>query len=200
MNPDHVRGFGEILRRNSIRFVLVGGAAVRHFYPSESQGVDALLMAKGYDRAIELLDKDAAVVSFAREEGRMATGHFHSRFRLVRFDLLNPEAFSGSHSGDSFFDYVSRSGSLSSDGIRLATVPVVWYMRLAIEGDAWTAQIAKILRDVRAGAPWGLKRDVMRVARRFGLGSRTSERWLVVEESARRARLFPVTTVDRKSD
>jgi hypothetical protein len=193
MNPEFVSDFAVVLRRNHIRYVIVGGAAVWRYYPSESQDVDALLVARDYARAVRILDKDPSVESFSEEEGRMATGHFHSRFRLVRFDLLDPSAFSGARSGDAFFEYVARHGSELSNEGRVATVPVVWYMRLAIEGDAWTAQVGKILRDVRAGAPWALKARVLRIARHFGLAPLVSERWRMVEEGGRRTGLLQRT-------
>ena len=196
MNAEHVRDFGRILRRNEIQFVIVGGAAVRHFVPSESQDVDALLLAKEYRRAVRAFDKDPAVVSFSDEAGEMATGHFHSRFRLVRFDLLNPGAFSGSRSGDEFFLYVARHGSVPTPDGRVARVPIVWYMRLVIEGEAWQAQVSKILRDLRAGAPWLQIGAVRRIAHRFDTAERISQRLPIVADAALRLGLLGGKRVD----
>jgi len=191
MNPDHVHDFMAILARNSIRSVIVGGAAVRRSYPSESQDVDALVMTKQYGAAVRALDKDPSVVSFSHERNQMATGHFHTRYRLVRFDLLDPTAFAGTSAGDDFFDYVARHGSVLTEDGRMAKVAVVWYMRLVIEGDSWTAQVGKILRDLRAGVPWETTSGVRRIARRFGVGQRVDQRLLTVEDAARLAGLLP---------
>ncbi len=172
MRPEHVPAFAQILRRNKVRYIIVGGSAVLHFYPSESRAVDALLLAREYGRAVSLIDKDPAVVSFSSGDGEMASGRFLSRKSVVRFDLLNPEAFSGARPGDAFYDFVSRHGSIPTEDGRLATVDVVWYMRLVIEGEAWRVQVPKILRDIRAGAPWSVVDKSLRIARRFGTQER----------------------------
>jgi len=159
-------------------------------YPSESLDADAVLMARDYAHSIRVLGKDPRVVSLSREAGMMTTGKFHSRTRLLGFHLLDPAAFSGTNPGDDFYDYVARYGSILSPIGRVSTVPTVWYMRLAIEGEAWTAQVGKILREVRSGAPWTLYQGVAKIAQRFGLRRRTAERWRIVQDSARRAGLL----------
>ena len=190
MSPDLLRDLAWVLKRTDTRFVRVGEAAIRSFYPSEAQDVNVLLMARGYERTIRRIREAPSVVSFAREENRMATGFFDSRFRRVRFYLINPGAFSGPRSGDEFFDYVWRYGSVPGGEFRVATVAVVWFMRLAIEGDSWTAQAARILRDLRTGASWKLMRPVRRIADRFCAGPRVSERLVHLEDAARRAGLL----------
>ncbi|MDE1879343.1 MAG: hypothetical protein KGI89_02225 [Euryarchaeota archaeon] len=190
MNREHVRAFARMLSRNGVRFVVVGGAAVLTVYPSESRDVDVLMVARDYDRAVEALDHDPSIESMTRESGEMAGGHFVVGPTLVRFDLLNPSAFSGTLTGDEFFDHVVRYGSKEAPEGRMATVPVVWYMRLSIEGEAWLVQVQKVLRDLRAGAPWGLMTKVKRLASRFGVGPRVAERIERVREEAERAGLL----------
>ena len=56
----------------------------------------------------------------------MSGGHFLVGATVVRFDILDPAAFSGTHAGDEFFDYVNRHGSRDFPEGRVATVPVVW--------------------------------------------------------------------------
>ena len=191
MNRTHVSAFAKLLRERAVRYVVVGGAAVAEAYPSETVDVDVLLMAREYARAVDALDHDPSIVSMTREGGEMAGGHFVVGHSVVRFDLLNPEAFSGRRSGDDFFDYVARSGSRKTSGVAYAKVPVVWYMRLVIEGEAWMVQVQKILRDLRAGAPWGLTKDVDRIARRFGVQARLRDRMGLVRQEAQRAGLIP---------
>ncbi len=169
--------------------MIVGGAAVAEVYPSESVDIDVLLMAREYARAVDELDHDPSVVSMSREGGEMAGGHFLVGHTVVRFDLLNPEAFSGNRSGDEFFDFVRRSGSRRTPEGVVAKVAVVWYMRLVIEGDAWLVQVQKILRDLRAGAPWDLTKDVRRIAKRFGVEERLDDRLGLVKQEAERAGL-----------
>lgn len=190
MNRAHVRAFSKVLTRNKIRFVVVGGAAVFEVYPSETRDVDVLLLAREYSRTVEALDHDPSIVAMTRESGEMAGGHFLVGPEVVRFDLLNPKAFSGSHAGDDFFDYVLRHGSRTTPDGRVATVPVVWYMRLVIEGESWLVQVQKILRDLRAGAPWSLMVAVRHVASRFGEEARLRERIGRVREEAERAGLL----------
>ena len=191
MNREHVQAFAKILERNRIPHILVGGAAVMAVYASESRDVDALLLAREYDHGVDALDHDPSIVSITRESGEMAGGHFMVGPTRVRFDLLNPEAFSGRRTGDDFFDYVFRYGSREGPEGKMATVPVVWYMRLVIEGDAWLVQVQKILRDMRAGAPWSLMTQVRRIAIRFGEDARLKVRIGRVRQEAERARLLP---------
>jgi len=191
MKLEHVGGLADILRRNRVRFVIVGGAAVLRSFPSESRDVDALVMTRDYERATEQLDKDPGVVSFTNEGDEMAGGHFLSQGALIRFDLLNPEAFSGERNGDDFFDYVVRWRSTATEVGRVASVPLVWYMRLVIDNENWAIQVPKILRDLRAGAPVALFAEVRRVARRFGVLGRVEPRIEFVRDAAMRAGLLP---------
>lgn len=191
MNRNHLKAFAKILGRHGIRYIVVGGAAVADRYPSETRDVDVLLLAQAYTKGVDALDHDPSIVSMTREDDEMAGGHFIVGPTLVRFDMLNPEAFSGSRGGDEFFEYVVRHGSHNSAVGRVAEVGVVWYMRLVIGSDAWLVQVQKVLRDLRAGAPWDLTSHVRRIARRFGTQAILGERLILVEEEAVRAGLRP---------
>ncbi len=189
MNPVQIERFAEVLRRHRAHFVVVGGAAVFQEYPSESRDVDALLMTKEYARVVEEVDHDPAVVSMTREAGQMAGGHFVVDQSLVRFDLLDPQPFAGRRPADDFFDYVARFGSRERNGLRFARTATVWYMRLVLPGEAWRVQVPKVLRDVRAGAPWSLLTTVGRIGRRFGVHDRLLPRLRVLREQAQRVGL-----------
>ncbi|HEV2165823.1 MAG TPA: hypothetical protein VGS23_02415 [Thermoplasmata archaeon] len=190
MNRAHVKAFSGILKRQGIRFVIVGGAAVAQVYPSETRDVDVLLLAHEYRKGVDVLDHDPSIASMTREDNEMSGGHFVVGHALIRFDILNPEAFSGSRSGDEFFEYVLRSGSRKTAEGPVAKVAVVWYMRLVLEGDAWLVQVQKIMRDLRAGAPWSLQKEVRRIAKRFGMLARLEDRLVLVKQEAERAGLL----------
>ncbi|HEV2519384.1 MAG TPA: hypothetical protein VGX00_02020 [Thermoplasmata archaeon] len=191
MNRNHVRKFATILNKHGIHYVIVGGAAVAEVYPSESRDVDVLLMTREYARGVDALDHDPSIVSMSRDDSEMAGGHFVVGHEVVRFDVLDPSAFSGRRPGDTFFDYVARFGSRGTADGRVAKVGVVWYTRLVIESDAWLVQVQKILRDLRAGAPWALTKDVHRIARRFGVQTRIMDRLEFLQQEAERAGLRP---------
>lgn len=191
VNRECVRAFSKIMERHDVTFIVVRGAAVFEAYQSESADVDVLVLAKDYERVVREVDKDPSVISMTKESGEMAGGHFMAGPSIVRFDLLNPEAFSGKRPGDDFFDYVLKHGSSLRSKVSYATVPVVWYMRLVIEEDAWLVQVQKILRDMRAGAPPDILKDVRRIARSFSLGDMMEPRLSRVTEEARRVGLIP---------
>ena len=190
MNPEYVSALAKILQRHRAKFIVVGGAAVYRLYPSESHDVNALLMAREYSRLVGEIDKDPGVVSMTREEGEMAGGHFIAGQSLVRFDLLDPSAFSGKKDGDEFFDYVHQYASTKEGDIPYADPAVVWYMRLLVGGEGWRVQVPKLLRDVRAGAPWELLDRVREIASRFGVQETLGHRIPILQEQARRAGLL----------
>jgi hypothetical protein len=113
----------------------------------------------------------------------MPGGHVLVRGALVRFDLLDPAAYSGRRSGADFFGYVTRYESDPSPLGRMARPPVVWYMRAVI--DRWELYVPKILRDLRAGAPWSTVDGVRRIARRNGVEAVLEPRLESIRRAAR---------------
>ena len=177
------REFAQILRRNAIDFVFVGGVAIAQRFPSATQDFDVMVLPKGYARAVERIDRDPAVVSMSRGPAEMPGGHVLVRGTLVRFDLLDPAAYSGVRRGEEFYGFVARYRSDLTDLGRIARPEVVWYMRLVI--DQWVVYVSKILRDLRAGAPWSIATKVDRIAHRFGVQRMIRERMEHLKEDAR---------------
>jgi hypothetical protein len=183
------REFARILRRNGVEFVFVGGVAIEQRFPSATRDFDVMVVPKGYARAVELIDRDPAVVSMSRGPAEMPGGHVLVRGTLVRFDLLDPAAYSGVRPGGEFYDFVARYRSDVTRLGRVARPEVVWYMRLVI--DDWELYVSKILRDLRAGAPWTIATKVDHVARRFGVQPIVRARMEQLREDARVVGLDP---------
>jgi hypothetical protein len=177
------REFAEILRRNGVDFVFVGGVAIGQRFPSATQDFDVMVLPKGYARAVDLIDRDPAVVSMSRAPAEMPGGHVLVRGTLVRFDLLDPAAYSGVRTGEEFYDFVARYRSDLTELGRVARPEVIWYMRLVIE--QWEVYVSKILRDLRAGAPWSIVAKVDRIAHRFGVQPMVRDRVAHLGEDAR---------------
>lgn len=183
MIPTQAREFARILRRNGVGFVFVGGVAIEQRFPSATQDFDVMVLPTGYERAVRLVDRDPAVVSFSRGPAEMPGGHVLVAGTVVRFDLLDPAAYSGNRSGEEFYRFVVRYHSDASELGRVARPEVVWYMRLVIED--WEVYVSKILRDLRAGAPWSIVPKVERIAHRFGVRPKVRTRIEQLREDAR---------------
>lgn len=187
MSADEASEFAQILRRNEIDYVFVGGTAIRLHYPSETFDFDVMVLPSDFSRAVATVDKDRAVASMDRGPASMPGGHVIVRGALVRFDLLDPAAYAGNRTADEFYSYVRRYASDPSPIGRAARPSVVWYMRLII--DRHELYFPKILRDLRAGVPWSTLDEVRRIARRFGLADRVAQRVVTLETVARIAKL-----------
>lgn len=189
MNPTDLPTFVEILHRHQVEFIIVGGAAIEAEIPSVSRDIDALVLSRDYARAARELGTDPKVVSISNEPGSLASGHFLSSGTLVRYELLDPTAYSGTRSGEMFFEFVRRYHGRTTKMGTVARPWVVWYMRLVIED--WRTYVEKILRDLRAGAPWGWIGKVRVVALKLGTADRIAPRIDELREVVRLAGLLP---------
>jgi hypothetical protein len=187
MRDDEVAEFAKILRRNDIDYIFVGGVAIRTQYPSETLDFDVMVVPRDFRTAVKRIDKDPAVVAMDRAPVSMPGGHVIVKGALVRFDLLDPGAYSGTRPGSEFYLYVRRYASGMAPFGRVARPPVVWYMRLVI--DQYELYFLKILRDLRAGVPWTTVDKVGRISARFGVAEMTSHRIEQLSEVARIAGL-----------
>jgi hypothetical protein len=187
MSESEADEFAKILRRNGIDYIFVGGVAIQTRFPSETFDFDVMVLPKDFAGAVERIDHDPAIASMDRSPASMPGGHVIVKGTLVRFDLLDPAAYSGAKTGDQFYSYVRRYASESSDLGRVATPSVVWYMRLVI--DRFELYVPKILRDLRAGVPWSTIEGVRTLGARFGVSDRIMPRLDHLEETARIARL-----------
>jgi hypothetical protein len=192
MNPEEIGIVGRRLQKLSARFLIVGGAAVARAVDSETEDVDLMLAVSDYGRVVRGFAGDPSVQIEAH--GPIAGGFLLAGGRRVEFDLLDPSAFSGERSGNEFFDYVLRYRSRPGSEGRYATPPVVWYMRLTVPD--WLSYVQKILRDLRAGAPWRWMEVVRHIARRFGTEGKMVSRIENAKEAARMARLLPPDSED----
>ncbi|MCI4366552.1 MAG: hypothetical protein L3K08_02240 [Thermoplasmata archaeon] len=189
MIEPEAREFAAILRRNGIGFVFVGGVAIGQRFPSVTKDSDVMVVPKEYARAVEAIDRDPAVVAMSPGPAEMPGGHVLVRGALVRFALLDPAAYSGDRHGEDFYDFVHRYRSDVSSVGRVARPEVVWYMRLVI--DQWEVYVSKILRDLRAGAPWSISTKVDHIAKRFGVRPLVRSRLKHLWEDARIVGLLP---------
>ena len=183
MSTDTAGEFATVLRRNRIEYIFVGGVAIRVHYPSATVDFDVMVLPRDFAAAVDRVDQDPAVVSMDRAPASMPGGHVIVGGTLVRFDLLDPRAYSGTRSGSAFYAYVRRYASESFPIGRVAFPSVVWYMRLVI--DRHEFYYPKILRDLRAGVPWPTVREVRRIATRFGVEALVAPRLDRLEELAR---------------
>jgi len=182
MKPDEASEFAQILRRNHIDYIFVGGTAILHRYPSHTFDFDVMVLPRDFARGVEAVDKDPSVASMARAPASMPGGHVIVRGSLVRFDLLDPAAYAGTRTGEHFYRYVRRYASEPSPIGRVATPAVVWYMRLVI--DRHELYFPKLIRDLRAGVPWSTTDEVRRIAKRFGVADIVGERIHALAELA----------------
>jgi hypothetical protein len=187
MSENEAAEFARILRRNAVDFIFVGGTAIRAHFPSETLDFDVMVLPEHFAEAVERIDHDPSVASMDRTPASMPGGHVIVKGTLVRFDLLDPAAYSGTKTGTQFYSYVRRYASEKSDLGRVAIPAVVWYMRLVI--DRFELYIPKILRDLRAGAPWTTIEGVRAIGARFGVGNRINPRIDLLAETVRVARL-----------
>lgn len=188
MNREDVRFVGRRVGELGGRYLIVGGAAVARAVDSETEDVDLMLAVSDYASVVKKLGEDPRV--FIESVGGMAGGFLTAGGRRIEFDLLNPSSFSGNRTGEEFFRYVLRYRSQESSEGRYVLPPVVWYMRLLVPD--WLTYVQKILRDLRAGAPWHWMVDVLDLGRRFGTRERLAPRVDEAREAARIARLLPV--------
>ncbi|MCI4369284.1 MAG: hypothetical protein ACHP93_05430 [Solirubrobacterales bacterium] len=177
------REFAKILERTGIEYLFVGGVAMAESVPSVTEDFDVMILPSAFDAAVAAVDRDPSVVSMGRGPAEMPGGHVLVRGALIRFDLLDPNAYSAQRSGIDFYRFVKRYHSRATNLGRVALPEVVWYMRLVI--DDWELYVPKILRDVRAGAPWALAEKVRRIARRYGVEAVLRSRLARVEEDLR---------------
>jgi hypothetical protein len=188
VTADEASEFARILRRNRIDYIFVGGVAIHVHYPSETIDFDVMVLPSDFRAAVERVDRDPAVASMRRGPGSMPGGHVIVKGELVRFDLLDPAAYSGNRTGSEFYAYVRRYASERSSIGRVARPAAVWYMRVVI--DRFELYFPKILRDLRAGVPPSTMDEVRRIATRFGVRSVVAPRLDRLAELARIARLL----------
>ncbi len=176
----------KVLDRNSVRFVVVGGQAIYLRVHTSTSDVDVIVATPEYEAAVTRLSSDTDVAGSDRQGG---TSFIHLKTAGgARLDILDAANYSGDRPGAEFFRYVVEEGSIVKDGVRYATVPVVWYMRLVI--DPWETYAEKLLTNVVDGiGPVAPLREVGAIGRRFGTAEKLANRLAFVRNELKRPNL-----------
>jgi hypothetical protein len=171
-----------ILKRQEIRYVVVGGQAVLREAATSTRDVDVMVATSDFGATVARLrgEKDLA---FDWETEQLA------RFRIlplggVPLDVINAAAFSGGRPGGEFFRYLVDEGSAESEGVAYAFPEAVWYTRLMTK--RWRSYAEKIVTNVIDGVASDRLAKVDELARRFGTESTIRERLALVREELAR--------------
>ena len=182
MTEPEVRAADAILRRHSIRYVVVGGQAIARSAATTTHDVDVMVATADYGATVARLREDDELV-FDWEDKQLA------RFRIrpqggVPLDIINAAAFSGRESGQEFFRYLTEEGSFETEGIPYAAPEAVWYTRLMTK--RWRAYAEKIVTNIIDGVAKDRLEQVEALARRFGTVEAMRERMAYVREELAR--------------
>lgn len=165
MTEPEVEAADTILRRQGIRYVVIGGQAIAREAATTTHDVDVMVATADQASAVERLRGDPDL-TFDWGDGQVARLRIRSQGG-VPLDLINAAAFSGRRSGEEFFRFLLETAS-ESDGIPYATAEVVWYTRLLTK--RWKAYAEKIVTNVVDGVAAGRLEKVEEIAARFGTG------------------------------
>jgi hypothetical protein len=169
-------GLAEIvaeLDRLGIRYVVVGGGAVAAQYSVGTQDVDILVAAEEYQPSLSKLDESPQVKWVEKSPG-MATVLFHGTGGDLELDVIDTTMYSGDREPDAFVRFVRSHASVAIRGVRFATVPAVWYMRLLVPD--WQIYLTKVQADLAFGVPPKFLDEAAAIADRFGCGDVIRER------------------------
>lgn len=182
MTEPEVVAADAILRRQRIRFIVIGGQAIARTAATTTHDVDVMVATDDYATTITRLrsEKD---LTFDWEDHQIA------RFRIrsvggVPLDVINAATFAGSRSGEEFFRYLAEEGSTETDGVAYATPEIVWYTRLLTK--RWQSYAEKIVTNVIDGVSAGRLRKVEEIAERFGTEGTIRDRIAHVREELAR--------------
>lgn len=162
----------EFLSGKGFRVLVVGGMAMQLQHVAVTQDVDLLLTVRDFSRLDEVLRGDPLVTDL-KVSKMMAVGGLRTSSGIVRFDMLDPRAYSGTKSGDTFFDFVDgRWSEVTSIG-RVVRPAVVWYMRMLVPGELY---LDRIMRDIEEGAKVEWLDQALEIATHFGTSKLVKEK------------------------
>ncbi|MGA8303807.1 MAG: hypothetical protein WA691_09935 [Thermoplasmata archaeon] len=172
MTEPEVGAADAILRRQGIRYVVVGGQAIAQTAATTTRDVDVMVATSDFRTTVERF-RGEKELTFDWGDEQIA------RFRIrsvggVPLDVINAAAFSGNRPGEEFFRFLIEDGSKEADGIAYAVPEVVWYTRLLTK--RWRAYAEKIITNVIDGVAAGRLKKVEEIARRFGTEATIQER------------------------
>jgi hypothetical protein len=172
MIEPEVEAADAILRGQGIRYVVVGGQAIAQTASTTTRDVDVMVATDDYATTLSRL-RGVKDLTFDWADGQIA------RFRIrsvggVPLDVINAATFSGTKTGQEFFQYLTQEASAQTNGVAYATPEVVWYTRLMTK--RWRAYAEKIITNVIDGVTPGRLTQVAEIARRFGTEPTIRER------------------------
>lgn len=182
MTEPEVLAADAILRRHSIRFIVIGGQAIAQQAATTTRDVDVMVATADFGTTLSRLRTDREL-AFDWEDQQLA------RFRIlpaggVPLDIINASAFSGAKPGEEFFRYLAEEGSSEAGGIRYANPEVVWYTRLMTK--RWRAYAEKIVTNIIDGVEVGRLDRVTDLARRFATDAALHDRMVYLREELAR--------------
>jgi hypothetical protein len=178
MTVPGLKQIAEELDRLKIRYVVVGGGAVAQQHPVTTGDVDIMVATEAYFPTLDALD-GSPKVRWAEKSPGMATVVFRIGAEEYELDVINASEFSGDQGDDAFVQYVRAKASTVIHGIRFASIPAVWYMRLT--NPEWQSYVDKVARDISFGIPRAYLDEAIAIAVRFGRGAEMRERVRQVE-------------------
>lgn len=176
MTEPEVRAADAILRRQSIRYIVIGGQAIAQKAATTTHDVDVMVATDDYATTVRRLRAETELV-LDWEDKQLA------RFRIrpqggVPLDIINASAFSGAKPGEEFYRYLDGEGSSEVEGIRYAIPEAVWYTRLLTK--RWKAYAEKIVTNIIDGVAADRLDRVEDLGRRFGTEATLTERMAYV--------------------
>ena len=182
MTEPTVAAADELLRKYSIRYLVVGGQAIAQEAATATRDVDVMVTTADYRNAVERLAKDPGL-TLAWEGGPV------TRFGIVAqrgtpLDVVDAGVFSGTKTAQEFFEFLVREHSIHVEGIRYLSPDAVWYTRLLTK--RWKAYAEKIVTNIIDGLSTDHLDRVAEIARKFGTESTIRERLEYVREELKR--------------
>ena len=154
------------LGEHGVTTLIIGAIAIVAQGGRATEDVDLFVATRGFSGLKDAIRADSRVRDFGTVGG-VSKFYFRLRSRRVeiRVDVLDPQGFSGTRSGDEFFGFVWDHYSYDSNAGRMARPEVVWYTRLLVPRAAYRDKIAQ---DIENGAPVEWLDRALEIARHFG--------------------------------
>ncbi len=175
MKSEQVEQVARWLEGLGIRHVVVGGSAIEHSVPVGTGDVDVLVAVGDWAAIDRALENRVDATPLAPYGGTIRSTRLQLGTETVDLEFISGQPFSGNLPGDDFLEYVRTYRTTKTRGVRYATPPVVWYMRLSLD-DQWQQYVWKINRDIQAGVPVSTLDSAAAIADHFGVGPRIRER------------------------
>jgi hypothetical protein len=175
LRVEEIEAVAEWLRELDIQFVIVGGSAIERSIAVGTGDVDVLIAVGQWEAIEKALENNRQATPLEPYSGTIRPTRLKLGTSVIDLEFISGEPFAGTHSADEFIEYVRNYRSEKSKGVRYATPPVVWYMRLSID-DQWEQYASKIRRDIISGVPASTLDAVVDIGDHFGVGDRIRER------------------------